>query len=39
MVASREVEIPVYRGIGRKRGRGFGALAQIIGRTKKSILV
>ena len=33
MVASRQVEIPFYRGIGRQRGRGFGALAQNIGRT------
>ena len=33
MVASREVEIPFYRGVGRQRGRGFGALAQDIGRT------
>ena len=33
MVASREVEIPYYRGVGRQRGRGFGALAQVIGRT------
>ena len=33
MVASREVEIPNYRGVGRQRGRGFGALAQVIGRT------
>ena len=33
MVASRQVEIPYYRGIGRQRGRGFGALAQVIGRT------
>ena len=32
MVASRQVEIPFYRGTGR-RGRGFGALAQSIGRT------
>ena len=32
MVASRQVEIPYYRGVGR-RGRGFGALAQVIGRT------
>ena len=31
MVASREVEIPYYRGVGRQRGRGFGALAQVIG--------
>ena len=33
MVASRQVEIPYYRGVGRQRGRGFGALAQAIGRT------
>ena len=33
MVASRQVEIPYYRGAGRQRGRGFGALAQVIGRT------
>ena len=33
MVASNQVEIPYYRGIGRQRGRGFGALAQVIGRT------
>ena len=33
MVAPREVEIPFYRGVGRQRGRGFGALAQDIGRT------
>lgn len=33
MVASQRVEIPYYRGGGRQRGRGFGALAQIIGRT------
>ena len=33
MVASREVEIPYYRGVGRQRGRGFGALAQVIERT------
>ena len=33
MVALRQVEIPYYRGIGRQRGRGFGALAQVIGRT------
>ena len=32
MVASRQVEIPYYRGVGR-RGRGFGELAQVIGRT------
>ena len=33
MVASRQVEIPYYRAVGRRRGRGFGALAQVIGRT------
>ena len=33
MVASCHVEIPYYRGVGRQRGRGFGALAQVIGRT------
>ena len=33
MVASREVEIPYYRGDGRQRGRGFGPLAQVNGRT------
>ena len=33
MVASREVEIPYYRAVGRQRRRGFGALAQVIGRT------
>ena len=32
MVASRDVEIPYYRNVGRQRGRGFGALAQVIGR-------
>ena len=33
MVASRQVEIPYHRAFGRQRGRGFGALAQVIGRT------
>ena len=33
MVASREIEILYYRGVGRQRGLGFGALAQDIGRT------
>ena len=33
MVASRLVEVPYYRGIDRQRGRGFDALAQVIGRT------
>ena len=34
MVASNTLELPYYRGIiGCQRGRGFGALAQGIGRT------
>ena len=33
MVASREVEIPNWRAVGRQRGRGFGALVQVVGRT------
>ena len=33
MVASRQVEIPFYRCVGRQRGRRFGALAQVIGRS------
>ena len=33
MVASSQVEIPFYRAVGIQRGRGFGALAQVIGRT------
>ena len=33
MVASRQVEIPYYRAVGKQRGRGFRALAQVIGRT------
>ena len=32
MIASR-VELPYYKGVGRQRGRGVGALAQVIGRT------
>ena len=32
MVASSQVEIPNYRAVGRQRGRGFVALAQVIGR-------
>ena len=38
MVASRQVEIPYYRGVGRQRRRGFGALAQVIGRTATPFL-
>ena len=33
MVSSNTLELPYYKGIGRRRGRGFGALAQVIGRT------
>ena len=33
MVASRQVEITNCRAVGRQRGRGFGALAQVFGRT------
>ena len=33
MVASRQVELPYYRAVGRQRGRGFGVLAHVIGRT------
>ena len=33
MVASKQVQILFFRGIGQQRGRGFGALAQVIGRT------
>ena len=33
MVASRQVEIPYYRGVGRQGGRGFGAHSQVTGRT------
>ena len=33
MAVSRHVEISFYRGSGRTRGRGFGALAQVFGRT------
>ena len=33
MLASRQVEIPYYRAVGKQRGKGFGALAQVIWRT------
>ena len=33
MFASNTLELPYYKGIGRQSGRGFGALAQVIGRT------
>ena len=38
MIASRQVEIPYNRGVGRQCGRGFGALAQVIGRTAIPVL-
>ena len=38
MVAWRQVEIPYYRAVGRQRGKGFGALAQVIGKTANSFL-
>ena len=38
MVASRKVELPYYKGLGRQRGRMFGALAQAIGRTAITFL-
>ena len=33
MVASRQLDIPFYRGIVRQQGRKFGALAQVTGQT------
>ena len=33
MIASRQERISFYRGVGRQRGRGFGAIAQVHGRT------
>ena len=38
MVASNTLELPYYKGIGRQRGRGFGALAQVIGSTAIAFL-
>ena len=38
MVASITLEVPYYKGLGRQRGLGFGALAQIIGRTANPLL-
>ena len=34
LVASRQIEIPFIGGIGRQRGRGFGALAQVFEKTE-----
>ena len=33
MIRSNTLELPYYKGIGRQRGCGFGALAQLIGKT------
>ena len=38
MVASRQVEIPYYRAVGRQRGWGSGAVAQVIGGTAIPLL-
>ena len=38
MVASNTLELPYYKGIGRQRGRSFGALAQVIGKTASPFL-
>ena len=38
MFASRQVEIPIYWGVGRKRERGIGAFAQAIERTAIPLL-
>ena len=32
-VVSNTFVLPYYKSIGREKGRGFGALAQVIGRT------
>ena len=32
-VATNTLELPYHKGIGRQTGRGFGALAQVVGRT------
>ena len=33
MVAQNSADFPIFRGHARQRGRGFGALAQTLGRT------
>ena len=38
MVASRHLEFPYYRAVGRQRGREFGAPAKVTGRTALSFL-
>ena len=37
-VDSRQIKIPYYRSFGQQRGRGFGALANVIGRTTVLLL-
>ena len=32
MVAKNSADSPIFRGLARQRGRGFGALAQFLGR-------
>ena len=39
MVASRQVEISFFTGFGQQHGCGFGAPAQVIGRTKIPLLL
>ena len=38
MVASNTLELPYYKGIGRQRGRGFGAPTPVVRRTAISFL-
>ena len=38
MVASRQVEVPFYRGVGRQGGLGFSIPAQDIGRTASPLM-
>ena len=38
MAASNTLELPYYKAIGRQRGCGFGALAQLTGRTANPFL-
>ena len=38
MVASNTLELLYYKAIGRQSGQGFGALAQVIGKTATSLL-
>ena len=38
MIASRQVEIPFYRGVDRQRGKGFGACKERIGSLSSQCL-